>query len=1826
MPVADFPGRRNWGYDGVLPFAPDASYGTPEDLKRLVDDAHARGLMVLLDVVYNHFGPEGNYLHAYAPQFFNRRHQTPWGAAINFDGDGSRAVRDFFIHNALYWLEEFHFDGLRLDAVHAIADDSRPALRRRAGATVRSALGARAARPPGARERSQRGALAARATRRRPRLATAQWNDDFHHALHVLVTGERDGYYADYAERPLHALRARARRRLRLPGRAVGVPRRRAARRAERDAAADRLRRLPAEPRPGRQPRVRRAARRASPNPRALRDGARRACCSRRRCRCCSWARSSRAATPFLFFCDFERRARRRGHARPARRVRALRAVRAIRRRASAIPDPNAEATFRASKLDWRERDTAAAAAWLAFYRDCLALRRERIVPLLAAHRRRRNVRSARASAACACGGRCAMAAARAARELRRRRCGATAPASALFAGDRVARRGERAAHGVMAVAGAARDRADATSPQAHGIGLRYHDIWGALHDVSDDDAARAARGDGRRRVDRCEGARSARRAPGAHAGGAGSRRWSCCARMRRRDASGCICRARVDDAALRMRIVDRNGRRAHRARCRPRTSSSNATIDGEPWRARDIELAVAARSRLSPAGVRRRGRGGRGDACRDRAGALLSPGRAARRRRAPGGSPCSSTACARSATGASATSPTWQRSSTRCGRARRRHRRRQSAARAVSAQSAARRARTARRAGCSRNTLYLDVEAIADFAECAAGARAASQSRRFASAWRALRDSALVDYAGVAAAKREVLELLFASFRERHLARAHARARARSARFAREAASRCAGTRCSRRCRSIASRRTRRRGAGRRGRQRFRDPDSRRGRAVRARARRARRLLRVPAMAGGPAARGGRASAPRARALRRPLHRSRGLDRSRRRRGLGAAGLYAVGASVGAPPDEFNREGQDWGLPPLVPSRLRDARLRAVHRDAAREHAPRRRAAHRPRDGADAPVLGAARQARRRTARTCTIRSTICVGLLALESQRHRCIVIGEDLGTVPDEVRATLARARRPVVSRAAVRARRRRRLQAAATPIRAAALATASTHDLPTLARLVGRARHRRARAARARSPTRPTRERSAERARRSARDWSTRSSAARRADRARAQRRRFADDHAGARRGDRGVSRARRRRAIVVLQLEDVLLVREQANLPGTIDAASELAAQAARRASTSCSTREPFASIARRLSQFALPASRRERASTAKRATRPIARASARAMRRARPRDPARDLSRAAARRLPLRRRDRAGSLSRGARHQPPVLLALPARAARAAATATTSSTTRCSIRRSARATDFDAMVDALARHGMSHLCDVVPNHMAIMGQRQRVVDGRARERPGVGLRRVLRHRLAAAGSRPRRQGAGAGARRSLRRRARARRARARASSAKRRVRRPLPRASVADRSARMRADRRSSRVAGVAERAAARGGRRKPSALVDALRLLPPRDATTRRATSSARRDEAALQARARAARRRASAARGRDRRRRAALQRHARRAGRRSSALHALLEAQAFRLAYWRVASDEINYRRFFDVNDLAALRMEDERGLRSDASLPARACRRRQDRRAAHRSSRRAATIRPLLRAPADALSRARRVADGRERGRRARRSTSRIEKISAPHERLPERLGRCTATPGIRFANDDQRRARRSDRAPTRRARLARLRRRRGARLRDGGVRGQARHHARLARGRAERARRPRAAGSRAPTAARATSRSARCARRSPRSSRGFPSTGPTSSARGASAQDRRYIEWAVSRARRASRARRSDDLRLRPRAAARRRRPTTRRDRRQQRYLEFAMRFQQFTAPVTAKGVEDTSFYTHTRLVSLNDVGGDPGSSA
>ncbi|HWK71720.1 MAG TPA: malto-oligosyltrehalose trehalohydrolase [Burkholderiaceae bacterium] len=187
MPIADFPGPRNWGYDGVLPYAPDCAYGSPDELRLLIDTAHGMGIQVFLDVVYNHFGPEGNYLPSYAPEFFRQDEITPWGPAIDFR---RKQVRSFFAENALYWLREYRFDGLRLDAVHAISDpDWLPEM----AAFVRSHL------DPGRHvhlvlENDDNTASLLK------KGFDAQWNDDAHHVLHRLLTGETHGYYSAYGQ------------------------------------------------------------------------------------------------------------------------------------------------------------------------------------------------------------------------------------------------------------------------------------------------------------------------------------------------------------------------------------------------------------------------------------------------------------------------------------------------------------------------------------------------------------------------------------------------------------------------------------------------------------------------------------------------------------------------------------------------------------------------------------------------------------------------------------------------------------------------------------------------------------------------------------------------------------------------------------------------------------------------------------------------------------------------------------------------------------------------------------------------------------------------------------------------------------------------------------------------------------------------------------------------------------------------------------------------------------------------------------------------------------------------------------------------------------------------------------------------------------------------------------------------------------------------------------------------------------------------------------------------------------------------------------------
>ncbi len=198
MPVADFPGKRNWGYDGVALFAPARCYGAPRDLQQLVDRAHQLEMSVFLDVVYNHLGPDGNYLGTYSPDYFSSRHKSPWGAAVNFDGKNAGHVRRFFLENALYWIHEFHLDGLRLDATHALKDNSKRHFLQQLSMEIRESL------PPG----SRRVLLIAEDNRNLARLCRPVqkggfgldgiWVDDFHHQAHRFFTNERDGYYRSY--------------------------------------------------------------------------------------------------------------------------------------------------------------------------------------------------------------------------------------------------------------------------------------------------------------------------------------------------------------------------------------------------------------------------------------------------------------------------------------------------------------------------------------------------------------------------------------------------------------------------------------------------------------------------------------------------------------------------------------------------------------------------------------------------------------------------------------------------------------------------------------------------------------------------------------------------------------------------------------------------------------------------------------------------------------------------------------------------------------------------------------------------------------------------------------------------------------------------------------------------------------------------------------------------------------------------------------------------------------------------------------------------------------------------------------------------------------------------------------------------------------------------------------------------------------------------------------------------------------------------------------------------------------------------------------------
>jgi malto-oligosyltrehalose trehalohydrolase len=383
MPLADFPGKRGWGYDGVLPFAPESSYGTPEELKALILAAHRRGIAVMLDVVYNHFGPEGNYLHLYAPQFFTERHHTPWGAAINFDGPGSRTVRDFYIHNTLYWLEEYHFDGLRFDAVHAILDDSEPHILTEI---------ARAARNGPGRERDillvlENGANQAHflGPAGAPNTFDGQWNDDIHHCLHVILTGENDGYYEDYVENPhamlcrclaegfayqgdesAHQGSPRGERSAHLPPTAFVSFLQNHDQIGNR-AFGERITAI------ARSPEALRAAYAIfllAPSPPMLFMGE-------------EW----QAPSPFIYFCDFEPELAekvREGRKREFAHFEKFRGKDGKDGAAAAsLPDPTAVETFRASRLDWNVPRQRSHADALDQVQRIIAIRHRDIVPLI---------------------------------------------------------------------------------------------------------------------------------------------------------------------------------------------------------------------------------------------------------------------------------------------------------------------------------------------------------------------------------------------------------------------------------------------------------------------------------------------------------------------------------------------------------------------------------------------------------------------------------------------------------------------------------------------------------------------------------------------------------------------------------------------------------------------------------------------------------------------------------------------------------------------------------------------------------------------------------------------------------------------------------------------------------------------------------------------------------------------------------------------------------------------------------------------------------------------------------------------------------------------------------------------------------------------------------------------------------------------------------------------------------------------------------------------------------------------------------------------------
>ncbi len=374
MPVADFAGGRNWGYDGVLLYAPDSVYGRPEDIKALVDGAHARGLMVFLDVVYNHFGPEGNHLARYAPSFFTSAH-TLWGDAVDYRAP---QVRAFAIENALHWLARYRFDGLRLDAVHAVAERGEPSILTDLSRAVGQLASETGRQLHLVLENDDNTASLLDPLEEPPQgLYRAQWNDDYHHAWHALLTRERGGYYQDYVERPLdHITRVLAsgfsyqgETSAHRGGRARGEL-------SDKLSPLAFVNFLQNHDQIGNRPLGERlstlvdpapltaafAITLLAPMPPLLFMGE-------------EWG----STRPFPFFCDFTG-----GLANAVRQGRRREFAQAYAHYGDEIPDPLSAATFRSATLDWNERDESQSRKRLAFVRELLTIRNREIVPWLA--------------------------------------------------------------------------------------------------------------------------------------------------------------------------------------------------------------------------------------------------------------------------------------------------------------------------------------------------------------------------------------------------------------------------------------------------------------------------------------------------------------------------------------------------------------------------------------------------------------------------------------------------------------------------------------------------------------------------------------------------------------------------------------------------------------------------------------------------------------------------------------------------------------------------------------------------------------------------------------------------------------------------------------------------------------------------------------------------------------------------------------------------------------------------------------------------------------------------------------------------------------------------------------------------------------------------------------------------------------------------------------------------------------------------------------------------------------------------------------------------